>query len=273
MNLKKTRIYKTLRSFLSAGEGKQIGIYAANASFFIALAVFPALSLTVSILRYTGISVDALTALLEGVIPAALVPFGKKLIFQTYQSTTGTLLSLSAVVALWSASRGIHGLRTGLNAIYGVQENRGWLRKRAVSMVYTFAFLLVLLLTLALHVFGTRVLHLLPDAFVRVSRFRFFLLLFIQSAVFALMYMILPNNPNRFADSVPGAVLSSAGWLIFSQVYSVYVERSAGYANIYGSVYAVALSMLWLYFCLSILFYGGVLNQYLQKEDQGENSP
>jgi membrane protein len=41
------------------------------------------------------------------------------------------------------------------------------------------------------------------------------------------------------------------------------MERVSGYTNIYGSVYAVALSMLWLYFCLSIMFYGGALNQLL----------
>ena len=255
-----------IRRLLSAVETKHIAPYAANASFFIALAVFPTLSLLVSILRYTGISVDSLTALLEGVIPGALLPFAKKLILQTYQSTTGTLLSVSAVVALWSASRGVHGLRTGLNAIYGAQENRSWLRKRIVSVAYTFVFLLVLLLTLALHVFGSTVVGFLPDVWGNISRLRFFLLLLIQSAVFTAMYMALPNNRNRFIDSLPGAILSSTGWLIFSQLYSVYVEKFSSYANIYGSVYALALSMLWLYFCLSILFYGGALNVYLQKE-------
>ena len=48
----------------------------------------------------------------------------------------------------------------------------------------------------------------------------------------------------------------------------MYVELFAGYTNVYGSVYAVALSMLWLYCCLSILFYGGALNKLLmEKED------
>ena len=64
--------------------------------------------------------------------------------------------------------------------------------------------------------------------------------------------------------SVPGALLASAGWLIFSDLYSIYVEKYASLTNIYGSVYAIALSMLWLYCCMSILFYGGALNQYLE---------
>ena len=77
------------------------------------------------------------------------------------------------------------------------------------------------------------------------------------------MFMVLPNKHNKFMDSLPGALLASIGWQVFSNLYSVYVENFASYQNIYGSVYALALSMLWLYCCISILFYGAVLNRWL----------
>ena len=83
--------------------------------------------------------------------------------------------------------------------------------------------------------------------------------------VFIAMYTVLPNRKNRIRDTLPGALLGSAGWLIFSDLFSIYVEHFSDYTNIYGSVYAVALSMLWLYFCICIVFYGGVLNKTLQK--------
>ena len=92
---------------------------------------------------------------------------------------------------------------------------------------------------------------------------RFFLLLLVQTVIFTAMYMVLPNEHNRLEYSLPGALLASIGWQVFSQAFSVYVEHFPSYANIYGSVYAVALSMLWLYFCLYILFFGGVLNRLL----------
>ena len=77
------------------------------------------------------------------------------------------------------------------------------------------------------------------------------------------MFMALPNKDIRFRDALPGALLASCGWLIFSNLDSVYVEHFARLSNVYGSVYAVALSMLWLYCCISIVFYGGVLNRIL----------
>lgn len=144
-----------------------------------------------------------------------------------------------------------------------------------MSMLYTFLFLLVLLLTLVLHVFGTEILDFLSQSPLPFFRFltgivdlRFFLLVFLQTALFTAMFMVLPNRKNSLGNSLPGAFFASIGWLIFSHLFSLYVEHFPRYANIYGSVYAVALSMLWLYCCISIVFYGGVLNVLLTEPEE-----
>ena len=247
----------------------QIPLHAAYTGFFIVLSVFPALLLLLSLLRYTGLQVESLVHFIGDFLPGALLDSVEELIFSTWQSTSGAVVGLSAVTALWSASRGIYGLLRGLNAVYGVAENRGYLHTRFISAVYTFVFFLVMLLSLLLHVFGStliRMLTMVDNGFVifltDLIDLRFFLLLILQSLLFTLLFMALPNKRNRFRDSLPGGVFSALGWLVFSDLYSIYVENFSHYANIYGSVYAVALSMLWLYCCLSILFYGGVLNRF-----------
>ena len=253
--------------------GFRVPLYAANASFFIVLAVFPALLLFLGLLRYTALEVERLGEMLAVFLPDALLESAEELILLTYDNTTGITLGLSVVTTLWSASRGIYGIIRGLNAVYEVQEDRSYIHLRLLSVLYTFAFLLVLLLTLGLHVFGTKILILLRRAkrpfFIFLLEFidlRFFLLLILQTVIFTLLYMVLPNGRNHIADSLPGALLASSGWLIFSDLYSIYVERFARLTNVYGSVYAVALSMLWLYFCMAIVFYGGVLNRLLMED-------
>ncbi|MBQ8769458.1 MAG: YihY/virulence factor BrkB family protein [Oscillospiraceae bacterium] len=248
--------------------------HAANAGYFIVVSIFPALVLILSILRYTDLDANDLLGLLEGVIPQALMGTAEKLIVSTYAHTSRAVVSVSAVGALWSASRGVYGVLTGLNAIYGVQEDRGYWYTRGISVLYTFGLLIVLLLTLILNIFGEALLGMLeqsPTPLLRilsnVINLRFFLLLLIQTGLFSAIFMVLPNRKNSFSDSFPGAVLASLGWLIFTELFSVYVEHFRGYTNIYGSVYAVALAMLWLYFCLLILFYGGALNRLLMKRD------
>lgn len=248
----------------------KIPVYAANAGYFIVLSVFPTLVLLLGLLRYTGLQVETLTGFLEGFIPEALMPSAKRLILSTYQNTSGAVISISALTALWSASRGVYGLLTGLNSVYQVTENRGYFYTRTMSVLYTFFFLLILLLTLILNVFSSGLLQALAYSdsallvFVsRILSMRSFILLILQTLLFAAMFVALPNRQNRFTDSLPGALLASLGWLIFSNLFSVYVENFSRYANVFGSVYAVALSMLWLYFCICIVFYGGALNRYL----------
>lgn len=261
------RITQLLRYF----SRQRIGVHAASAGYFIVLSVFPLLVLLLALLRYTGLQVDTLTDFVADFLPEALIPSAKRLIVSTYRNTSGAVVSLSALTGLWSASRGVYGLLTGLNTIYEVPENRGYVYTRGISVFYTFLFILLLLVTLVLNVFGATLLENLPFENLTLWQFlwdlvnqRFVLMLLLQTALFSAMFMALPNKRNTFRESVPGAVLASAGWLIFSDLYSIYVENFSAYANIYGSVYAVALSMLWLYCCISIVFYGGALNHYLQ---------
>ena len=136
------------------------------------------------------------------------------------------------------------------------------MKKRLLSMV--------LVLTLVLHVFGNDLLWLLdalimPTFLLNLLDLRLFVLLVLQTALFTAMFTVLPNERNRVAGSIPGALLAAIGWQLFTNVYSVYSQKFPASASIYGSVYVVALGMLWLYFCICIVFYGGVLNKTLQK--------
>ena len=244
----------------------QIPVYAANACFFLAISVFPALLLILASLRYTPLSAVDLIRLLEGILPGALMGAAESLIVSTYYNSSGAVLGISAIAALWSASRGIHGLLTGLNRIYGVPENRSWLDTRLISVGYTFVFLLVVLLTLVFQVFGEALTDRLwlGQLLSGLIDLRSIWLLAMQIIIFDLIYMVLPNRRNRFLGSLPGALFTAVLWQLFSRGFSLYVEHMVErYTNIYGSVYTVAIGLLWLYWCMCILLFGGVVNRWL----------
>ena len=248
----------------------KVGLFASSACYFMVLSLFPLLVLMLGFLRHTGLEVENLLAFLEGFVPGALMEGARQLVFETYLVTNGTLLGLSALTALWSASRGIYGLLKGLNAVYSLRETRGYVYTRIMSVYYTFAFLLVLLLNLVLQVFGKALLEALPYGeeplivfLTGAVDFRQLFLLLTQVVLFCAMYKALPNGKFSWKQSLPGAVLASFGWLIFSNLFSVYVAYSASYVNLYGTMYRAAMSFLWLYCCVSIVFYGGGLNRWL----------
>ena len=243
---------------------------AAYGAYFLILSAFPALLLVLNSLRYTALTVADLTAVLENVLPEALMDSVQELISSTYRSASSAVAGVSVLTLLWSSSKGVYGLLKGLNAVYGVEEDRGYVYTRGISVVYALLFLVVLVLTLVLHVFGNTLTNLLHGIENPVVMFlvdlidlRSVLLLAVQVLLFTAIYMVLPNRRNGFWESLPGAVFSSVGWAVFSWAYSVYVTHFSRISNIYGSVYSVAVSMLWLYCCVSILFYGAALNKLL----------
>lgn len=243
---------------------------AAYGAYFLILSAFPALLLVLNSLRYTALTVADLTAVLENVLPEALMDSVQELISSTYRSASSAVAGVSVLTLLWSSSKGVYGLLKGLNAVYGVEEDRGYVYTRGISVVYALLFLVVLVLTLVLHVFGntlTNLLHGIENPvvifLVDLIDLRSVLLLAVQVLLFTAIYMVLPNRRNGFWESLPGAVFSSVGWAVFSWAYSVYVTHFSRISNIYGSVYSVAVSMLWLYCCVSILFYGAALNKLL----------
>lgn len=243
---------------------------AAYGAYFLMLSAFPALLLVLNSLRYTRLTVADLTAVLENVLPEALTDSVQELILSTYRNASSAVAGVSVLTLLWSSSKGVYGLLKGLNAVYGVEEDRGYVYTRSISVVYALLFLAVVVLTLVLHVFGNTLMELLRGiqnpvimTLVDLIDLRGILLLAVQVLLFTAIYMVLPNKRNGFWESLPGAVFSAVGWAVYSWAYSLYVTHFSRISNIYGSVYSVAVSMLWLYCCVSILFYGAALNKLL----------
>lgn len=247
-----------------------IPIYAANAAYFILMSVIPAIVLILALLRYTSLDSSVLILAIEGFVPEALMPTVTRLITSLYDTSSTVLVSVTAFAAVWAASRGIYGLVRGLNRIYDVKENRSYIYTRLMSVVYMVLFIVMLLLTLTIHVFGQTLISKMPQSQSPIIRFlmelipiRFVVLFGLQTVLFTAIFMTFPNRRNKLLPSLPGAVLASLGWLIFSDLFSIYVERFSNYPSIYGSLSALALAMLWLYICIEIVFYGGALNKYL----------
>mgnify|MGYP004554641555 CR=1 FL=1 len=98
---------------------------AAYGAYFLILSAFPALLLILNSLRFTQLSVADLTGALENILPEALMDSVQELILSTYRNASSAVAGVSVLTLLWSSSKGIYGLLKGLNAVYGVEEDRG----------------------------------------------------------------------------------------------------------------------------------------------------
>ena len=67
-------------------------------------------------------------------------------------------------------------------------------------------------------------------------------------------------------SQAPGALMIAVGWSVFSFFFSLYFEIFPNISNMYGSLTALIMVMLWLYICMNLLLYGAEINAYFEKQ-------
>lgn len=261
---------KRLKPYLARIAAMRLPIYAGNASFFLLLSIFPILSLFLSLLPYTPLTLQDLLRFCADIAPTWMQPVVELFVRTLYGSSSAAIISLSAVMTLWSASKGMLSLLYGLNAAAEVRETRGYVLRRLLCVVYTIGMLLALVLTLGLYVAGQSLLTFLTQrgfalaaVLELVMRYLHLFSLVLLTALFCAIYLALPNKRQRFVRVLPGAAGAAAAWVIFSQLYSYYVNHIARASALYGSLSVLLLLLLWVYTCISILFYGALCNHAL----------
>jgi len=258
------------RVFLAKLRDDSISAFASQAAFFIILSFFPFVMFIFTLLNYLPVSSEDLRVFVIGIFPDTVSRVINTIFAELAAKASGAVLSATVIAALWSASRGMLALVRGLNAVYGHKETRNYFLIRGISMLYTLGFAALLIITLILLVFGNRLYGLIIRQFPPLGNFalivmsnRTLVTMFILTGFFLLFYLVIPNRKSTLLRELPGAVLSAGGWIGFSFLFSFYINNMNGYTYTYGSLTTLAVCMLWLYFCMYILFLGAEVNMLL----------
>ena len=139
-------------------------------------------------------------------------------------------------------------------------------------MGYTLLFLLTCILSLLFLVFGDSIQSFLDNTFPiaadvakNILSTRSFLAIVLLVACFTGLYTYLPHRHLLARRQLPGALFSTFGWMLFSYGFSMYFNFFSRFSYMYGSLTAIILLMLWIYFCICILFLGAEINCHLDR--------
>ena len=251
-------------------ERSHVGAYAAQSAYFIMLSFLPLMIMLLSMIQYTHIGKADIYELIQEIVPVGFQSWILGIVDEMYSHTMAAV-SLSAIVAAWSAGKSFMALNRGMNAICKVERNPNYILMRLRGAVYALFFVALLLVSLLLIVFGHSI-HLLAEKhfpllaiFTRILlSFRLVIMLALFILFFALLYKILPNRKAGFFEQLPGAVFASIGWYLFSFGFSMYIEWRNGRFDMYGSLTTLVLFMFWLYFVMYIVLIGMEINQWLK---------
>lgn len=256
--------------FLNKCKQDKINAFSAQSAFFIILSAIPFLMVFFSMLRYTSITEGMVLEIIERIAPDYVSPFLVSVVDEVYSRSTG-IISVTAVMAIWSASKGVHYLTDGLNAVNELEETRNWFVLRFWAIVYTVVFLVAIVFTLLVLVFGNT-LHdlalekvpILADVSSFIGNFSGILMLVLLILFFDVVFKTLPNRKLSFQSQIPGAIICGVAWYVFSFGLSIYVDYFNGF-SMYGSLTTIALIMLWVYFCIYIMMMSAEVNIVFNK--------
>jgi membrane protein len=246
---------------------------AGNIAFRTLFSIFPFLIFMTTLAGFFGNEnlAEQIVNFLLSVAPEQLIrPLAPEIRSILTVPRTG-LLSISALLTIWSAMAGVDSVRVGLNRAYDLKESRSiwWLYGQNVLFVIGSAF--VLLVVSLLLVFVPLVLAFIDRyapafgphfATLQALRYPIAALLLMSGLQFA--HHVLPAKRQRMMEVLPGVVITVIVWVALSSAFSLYLVNFNTFASTYASLSGLFAAMFFLYLSALVLIFGGEVNRVIQ---------
>jgi membrane protein len=259
----------------------RITLIAAGATYYLLLALFPALAAFVSLYGFVAdpVTIADHIAFLGSVLPSG----GLDLIrtqLQSLAKQNNAALSFAFIFGLlfafWSANSGIKTLFEALNVAYDETEKRSFVRLNLISLTFTLGgmaigILFIICVGIVPAILAFAGLSGLQE--ILVSLLRWPILIVVSIAAISILYRYGPSRERATRRWVTGgSVFASIAWLITSILFSWYLTNFADYNATYGSLGAVIGFMLWTWISVVILLTGAELDAELEHQKRGRDS-
>lgn len=260
----KQKIIQLVRGILK----RNARAHASSTAFFFFMSMIPLLIILASIVPLFNISINDILNFFREIVPVGAVSLVESVLREAFDHS-GLAFSASALILLWTASRGVSALIGGLNAMYDRQEDRKFAKLTLLTFGYTIALMAFLIIEIYL-IFSGGLRSWLKTFFPQIrlqtatTTFAEFLILLMTAMLFfCLAYKALPSGKQRLARQFPGAFIASSGWVLFSLGFRIYVSVFNSFTRLYGSLATVIILLFWFYWIFFILLAGGYVNAHL----------
>jgi membrane protein len=251
-----------------------VGIVSAGVAFYAFLAVFPALMAIISIygLAMDPENVQKQISTFSNMMPEQAFSIVEDQIKQ-FTSTPGKALgwgtALGIFFSLWSANKGTKSLFKGVDIAYNTTNTRNIIMQNAITLLFTLGAIVLLILSMVLIViFPALVDQLSLPAQLEslITWLRWVILAVLIVFSLCLVYKFAPARPNPSLKMVfPGSLLATILWLVASWGFSYYVSNFGNFGEVYGSISAVVILMLWLLLNSWMVLLGAELNSEMER--------
>ena len=240
---------------------------AAQAAFYVFLALFPTLLFVVALASYFSLQ-EATSGVLtgaQGVLPEAVTALLRDQLARLSNSQDGGVAAFGLVTALWSSSAGLAAMIAALNRVYDVKETRAWWRIRGRALWMTVALAVVVLTAAVLAIAGPWLQSLVPYGHTTVvgvlwNMGTWLVAFALISSGVGLLFFFGPDARQDWVWITPGSFVAIVIWAVGSAGFRIYITQFGTYNETYGAIGSVMVVLLWIYLGVVAVLLGAELN-------------
>jgi membrane protein len=273
-NQKLMRFIETTQTRITESE---MGTTSIVVAYYLLLSLFPLLIAIGNILPFLSISPNDVLPYVQELIPGQVYEFIGPAIEDLLTSSSGSLLSISALAAVWSASKSINALQIAMNKAFGVEQRSNFIVVRAVSFLIILLFMIAIVGVTMVIGLGKIILDFLQPIFniqdemiATFQTVKWPLTIIALLLILMLIYWIVPNAKVKLRSTLPGAIFATAGWMLLSQMFGLYARFFAAKISGYQIIGSFIVLMIWLNLAATIIVLGGIINAVVEEYVSGQ---
>ncbi|MGM1056245.1 MAG: YihY/virulence factor BrkB family protein [Bacteroidota bacterium] len=241
-------------------------------SFFMAL--FPFLLFVLNLIPYINFIDDfqlQFLVFMDSLLPPTTSEFFNDIFLDIANTPRAGLLSLSFLLSIFLMANGVNAIFTGFEFSYHTKANRSIIRQYIIALGISILMALLLLITVIVAVYLTYAIDDLNELGIMGERgisaplvkYTAFILL-IYLAVATLYYF--GTKEGRLAEFFSiGATFTTLLILLTTYFFGLYIENFSQYNELYGSIGALLVLMIYIWLNSNVLLLGFELNASLIK--------
>jgi membrane protein len=259
----------------------RVTMLAAGVAFYAMLALFPAIAAIISLwaLLLDPQNMARQIGELSGYMPpgaARLVQEQAREIGEHTQAGLSATALGGLAVAMFIASKGVRGLLVGLSVVHGETERRRFWHRVLMVVVLTLGLIVTSQLAIAiaaLFPLAIEILGLEGPLYTLLNLLRWLVLLVAMMAIIAVFYRYGPyRRAPRWELVRVGTLSATLLWLLGSGGLSLYARRVADLGQLYGSLGAVVVVMLWFWLLAFVVLLGAQINVEMARRPPGRGT-
>ena len=240
-------------------------------SFFVAL--FPFLLFILNLIPY--VPIDGFQArfliFIEELLPAQTSDLFYPVIADIAVNPRGGLLSFVIILAIFLAANGVNSIFSAFEYSIHVTINRNFFKQYFVALAVSIFLALLLLLTVGIILYGEYIISTMKDNdfisddlfWIQVLQITVFVSMIYIAIASLYYYGTKEGRTSRFFSI--GAVVTTLLFLLTTYLFGIYIDNFATYNELYGSLGALLIMMLYIWINSNLLLLGFELNVSLRR--------